>query len=438
MKVKSITWIRRLSKNQLIQNILWLLFDKILIILLQFLVGVKIANYYGAAEYGIYSYSVALLSFSPILLELTNDRITKKYFENENYLSVIESINTFKGIGSIIVLGIVIFWGIALDIDKKMWLMLIILSIDSIFMNCVLGIKSYFEYKLESKIVVKIDAQIKIGYYIIQYIGILLNYSLFIIIAIRVLGSFVRIVMMVKCFEKEYIEKLKIKCDLKIILKIIKESRYLWLATISYILYAQLDKIMIGRMINIEEVGIYNIATQLMGFMLVPIDAIRVSFYSILWKKYRVDYMEYIKEYKRITLYLTQFYIFMSICSYWILPKIFNFVYSSQYNGAIIIFNYLLIGIVIRGNETFQYTHYTFKEITKLLLYKQICGLIFNIGLNYVFILSMGAKGAALATSLTLLFTRFIFDGIFSQTRETFKIQLRAFNFFYLFRKEIK
>ena len=431
MSTNIIQSIKLFKKNQLIQNILWLLFDKILIILLQFLVGVKIANYYGAAEYGIYSYSVALLSLSPILLELINDRITKKYFENKDYLTIIESINIFKGVISLIILLLVILFGIFFSIDKKMWLILIILAIDNVFMNSVFGIKSYFE----SKKVVKIDAQIKIGYYAMQYIGILLNYSLFTIIIIRVLGSFVRVFMMLKSFEKEYLKKLKINCNFKILLKIIKESQYLWLATISYILYAQLDKVMIGKMINIEEVGIYNIAFQLMSFMLVPIDAIRVSFYSILWKKYKLNYKDYIREYERVTLYLTQFYVIISILSYFILPKIFSYVYSSQYNGALIIFNYLLIGVVVRGNETFQYTHYTFKEITKILLYKQIFGLVINLCLNYFLILNMGAKGAALATSLTLVLTRIIFDGIFSQTREVFKIQLKAFNFFYLLNK---
>ena len=41
--------------KKLLFNILWLVFDKIFILLLQFFVGVKIANYYGATLFGQYS-----------------------------------------------------------------------------------------------------------------------------------------------------------------------------------------------------------------------------------------------------------------------------------------------------------------------------------------------------------------------------------------------
>lgn len=420
--------IEGIRENKLVENIGWLFFDKLLIIALQFLVGVKIANHYGAIEYGIYSYAVALILFSPILLELINDRIVKKYFEDENHLIVISSVNYFKGMTSIIILFVIIFSKIFYSIEIKLYYILILLAIDNIFMNYTLGIKSYFEYKLESKIVVKIDAQIKIFYYFLQYIVISLNYSLYIIILVRVLGSLIRAILIFKGYRLKFKERIKLGCNLEILLKILRESRYLWLAAISYILYAQLDKIMIGRMISIKEVGVYNIAFQLMSFMLIPIEVIRVSYYPILWKSYKMEYTDYIRKYRYITLYLTQFYILFSLLSYFLLPKVFNLVYSKEYDGAIMIFNCLLLGIVIRGNEIFQYTHYTFKELTKFLLYKQICGLVLNIILNFILIQKLGAMGAALATSLTLVFTRVIFDSIFTQTREIFKIQLWAFN----------
>ena len=45
--------------KRIINNILWLVFDKIFILLLQFLVGVKIANYYGTISFGEYNYTLS-------------------------------------------------------------------------------------------------------------------------------------------------------------------------------------------------------------------------------------------------------------------------------------------------------------------------------------------------------------------------------------------
>lgn len=54
--------------NKILKNIGWLIFDKIFILVLQFLVGVKIANHYGSLEYGKYSYAMSIIAFSPMLL----------------------------------------------------------------------------------------------------------------------------------------------------------------------------------------------------------------------------------------------------------------------------------------------------------------------------------------------------------------------------------
>ena len=61
-------------------NIMWLIFDKIFILILQFVVGVKIANHFGSYQYGKYSYALSIIAFIPMLLELLNTRIIKLYF----------------------------------------------------------------------------------------------------------------------------------------------------------------------------------------------------------------------------------------------------------------------------------------------------------------------------------------------------------------------
>ena len=64
--------------KKITKNIGWLIFDQFFILFLQFIVGVKIANYYGAEVYGKYSYALSLVAFSGIFFELLNSRVIKK------------------------------------------------------------------------------------------------------------------------------------------------------------------------------------------------------------------------------------------------------------------------------------------------------------------------------------------------------------------------
>ncbi|QYR63959.1 hypothetical protein [Fusobacterium animalis] len=68
--------------NKILKNIGWLLFDKIFILILQFFIGIKVANYYGSESFGLYNYALSIVAFSSILFELLNDRIIKNFLKN--------------------------------------------------------------------------------------------------------------------------------------------------------------------------------------------------------------------------------------------------------------------------------------------------------------------------------------------------------------------
>lgn len=76
--------------NKILKNISWLLFDKIFILILQFFIGVKVANYYGSESFGIYNYAVTIVTFSNIFFELFNNscsynKMFWKYYKNNGF-----------------------------------------------------------------------------------------------------------------------------------------------------------------------------------------------------------------------------------------------------------------------------------------------------------------------------------------------------------------
>ncbi|MEG2256477.1 MAG: flippase, partial [Cetobacterium sp.] len=139
--------IKKIISNKIINNIGWLVIDKFLILFLQFFVGVKIANHYGNEIYGEYSYAVAIVAFSPIFLNLINDRVIKEYY-NSDFNKTVSVVTTFRNI-----LGVIIFIGLLflypfLKNNMTLYILLILLTFDNFLSTMTTGIENYFEYRL--------------------------------------------------------------------------------------------------------------------------------------------------------------------------------------------------------------------------------------------------------------------------------------------------
>ena len=414
--------------KKIIQNIYWLILDKLLVILLQFFVGVKIANYYGPNVYGEYSYAIAIIAFSPILLEIINGRVVKEFYD-EKFNNIVSTVTLFRELLTFILfLLVLISYPIFKENKMLYYILLLLLSFDNILLNMTVGIENYFEYKLFSKNIVISNNFIKIISYILQYIGMILGHSILLIPIIRILGSLIRVLILKKFYYKIFKEKVQFRLDKKLIKKIIRNSFYLWLSTISLVIYTQIDKIMIGKILNISDVGVYNIALQLAGVLEILIGPFQNSIYPKLMEMYKKNYSSYIKLYLKINTVFTQIYFLLTLISIAVVKWLFPYVYTKEYSSAILCYGILTISVFFKANGALQTGHMTLKRITKKSFYKTLFGLVLNIILNLTLIPKYGIYGAAIATSITQVFTIFIVDYFIKEYREQFFIQLKSFN----------
>lgn len=142
------------SGGKITKNIAWLMFDQVFILLLQFLVGIKIANYYGAELYGKYNYAVSLVAFSAILFELLNSRVIKKHYTEDNFNNVIFNVNFFRNSMAGIIIFIPVILKFTVGMDNLLFYMLLLICLDNILTTATYGIENFFEFKLESRRIV--------------------------------------------------------------------------------------------------------------------------------------------------------------------------------------------------------------------------------------------------------------------------------------------
>ncbi|MGY0393731.1 flippase [Fusobacterium sp. SYSU M8A802] len=425
------------STKKVIKNIGWLMFDQVFILLLQFFVGVKIANFYGGELYGKYSYALSIVAFSGIFFELLNVRVIKKYYTNENFNRVVYNVTFFKNTIAILLFSIPIIYKFFYRIDDTLFYLLLFICLDNILTTSTFGIENFFEFKLESRRIVVSNNIVKIISYILQYIGMILNLGIIYIPGIRCIGSLIRVLILKYQYKKVYLDKIKYKkekIDLNLIISIIDEGKFLWLTFISFLIYTQMDKIMIEYYLGVEDVGIYSIGVQLSGILAILIGPIQNSLFPKLLELYKEDYKKYYNFYLLSNTMITQFYLVITFISILVIKYTFNYVYSKEYTGAIAVYSILAFSIFFKANGSLQTGHMTIKNITKKSFYKTLLSLVVNIILNMILIPKLGINGAAIATLVTQFIALFLIDFFIEEYREQAMIQLKSFNTIYFFK----
>lgn len=415
-------------------NIGWLIFDKIFILILQFVVGVKIANHYGSYQYGKYSYALSIIAFVPMLLEIINTRIVKLYFYKYNFNIIVSVVSTFKNLISIIIFIGILFSRCILNYDIELYWILVILSLDNIFASMTLGIENYFDYKLQSRYIVISNNIVKIVSYTMQYLAIIFNLSVIMIPIARCFGDLFRAFILKYQYQAKYCIINKFMLNKKIIIKMINESILIWFSLISYTIASNIDRIMLKNLLDLESVGIYSIANQLVSILLIIIGPFQNTIFSELIKIYNSDKFLYKKKYIYFTKVLTGIYIIGIPISFLVLQKGFKYVFSSDYNQAVSLYMILSLVALVKANVFLRSSHLVLSNNRSLILKSETIAAVINIFLNYILINRYGVKGAAISTLISQIISLWVVDIFSKEGRKLLNYHLKGFWIFNIFK----
>lgn len=416
----------------IIKNIGWLVFDKIFILILQFIVGVKIANHYGSYQYGKYSYAISIVTFIPMILEILNTRVIKLYFYKYNFNIIVSIVSTFKNLVSILVFIGILFSKYFFYSDIELYWILVILSLDNVFVSLTLGIENYFDYRLQSRYIVLSNNIVKIVSYMIQYIAIIFNLSIIMVPIARAIGDLLRAFILKYQYKIKYNSRSKIILNKKIILKMVRESFLIWLSFISYTVSTNIDRIMLKNLLGLDAVGIYSIANQLIGILLIIIGPFQNTIFSELIKIYSIDKELYEKKYIYFTKILTGIYLIGIPFSFFALKICFRYVFSFEYNEAILLYMILSLVALVKANVFLRSSHLVLSNNKNVILKSEVIAAITNIILNYLLINKYGVKGAAVSTLISQIISLWLVDLFSKEGRKILEYHLKGFFIFSL------
>lgn len=414
--------------KRVLSNTLWMMFDKVFVLVLNLFVTVKIANYFGKVEYGNYQYAVNIVAILEILVTFVDGRVVKKRYINTDPDSLVFNATIcrviFSAISALAGLIYIIIAGRGLQFS----IMFAVLLLNSILTNLRFGMANRFEYLLKSKkAVIAADIATLLSS-VLQLIAVHFNCSITMISVIAVIASMVNIAIVALQYRREFNNPKRNHLEPKLVKELIVESLPLAIAASCATIYTRCDSVMLGSLLTTAEVGIYSISVKLISVVQIAIAPIRESVYPKLIALYSTNKKEYEKRYIQISSLLTWIYIIGVFLSFVILPYAFHFL-NAEYLEAFPVYKIQVIGTFFMYNAALRAGHYTLINKGSILTYSQLISVIVNIILNFIGIQMFGMYGAALATSVTQCLSLWVSNLVFGEDgREVFRWQIKALN----------
>lgn len=421
---------------KILANILWMLFDKVFMLLLGLLVTVEVANYYGVTEYGKYQYAISIVAIIEILVKFVDARTVKKQYVNADADVVVLCATVSRIIFSLLSFVVGLIYICIHGGDRQFNIIFVLLLLNAIVDSLKFGMANRFEFLLQAKrIVIATDISATVGTFLQLFI-VKNEYPLTVLAAAALATTMINISIVYVQYRYQFkrVRTKRIKLDTKILKCMIKESLPLAIAGSCATIYAKCDSVMLGSMMTTAEVGIYALAAKMVSIVKIVVAPIRESIYPKLIVLYKTDRKAYERYYIKMTSIMTWIYIVGVSISYIIVPYVCK-VLNDEYLAAIPVYRIYVLEVFFIYNAFLRAGHFTLVNKGSILMKSQIICVVVNIIMNFILIRCIGMYGAAIATVITQGISLMLSNVFFKEEgHEVLRWQLKALNPIRIFR----
>lgn len=394
------------------------------------LVGVWVARYLGAEQFGLLNFALAFTGLFAAIATLGMQGIVVRDIVRDQ-----KSTNLTLGTAAILQLigGLVSFLLIMVAIHYFRPDNILSRSIVAILGAMMLlkfseVVVCWFESQVQSKYAVWVQ-----GYVFVTFIGVkvalILIEAPLIAFAWSMLGeaTVVAIILMLVLNHRGTPIK-TLRFSMNRAKELLKDSWPLFLSAASISVYTKIDQIMIGQMLDDRAVGLYSAALRLSEiWYFIPAAIVASVFPSIIELKRSSKERYYLR--------LQQLYNVMVIMSLslaipiaLLAKPLITIIFGPEFAEAstVLVFH-IWAGIFIFLSIA-SHSWYLAENLQKLSLQRTIFCATINITLNLILIPHFGIEGAAFALLTSLAITHGFIDGIQKKTRVIFFMKLKAMN----------
>ncbi|MFM2482036.1 flippase [Celerinatantimonas sp. YJH-8] len=406
---------------QYLTNTSWMMVEQILRIISGLFIGVWVARYLGPEEFGLLSYAIAFSAIFGGIAKLGLDSIIVREIVNKPHMKEAYLGTAFwlKLTGAIGVICLIV--AILPFLENNTYTNVLILIVStSYLLQCFEVVDFYFQSQVRIKLVsickiiqLLLSSVIKI--YLIKS-----HSSLILFVSVVVFDSF----SLAICYACAYIWSEKInfykRFDFSIARSLINDSWPLILSAMVVMMYMRIDQIIINKILNSYQLGLYSGAIRLIEILYIPA-SITIKSLSpyFLRKNINNEYFAYAVLSQIIFIIGVVLAAISVCCSHFFYLKIFgiSYVKSSEY------FNWLTISLLFFYLSVPFSSYFVKYGLLKFQLFITVVSLIINIVLDLFLIPKYGVKGAIFSTIIARACTSL---SIYMVDKKLFFVQLKS------------
>lgn len=391
---------------------------KIVNMLLQFFVSLATARYLGPSNFGTINYVAAFVSFFSSISSLGLAVIIIKEIaidKCDNNEVIWTSIWMRFGTAVLSTISIIALMFIT-NRNDSMIVQIAFLESLSILFSAFDTINYYFQARLLSKwsSIAEVLAYVGMSLYRIYLLATNADIVWF-AFATSTDMIFLTVFLMIFYIR---IEGFRPKFNWQLGKRLLKQSYHYLIAGLITILYAQVDRIMLGNMLDKASVGYYSATLTISTLWSMIPTALIQSISPILYdaaEKDRTFYLRRLRQSYAVLFWLNATYsIFVGAFAHWIILLLYGKDYLAGTAALRIVVWYYGLSTMSTLNQVYLANDGKNKYINLFC----IAGLVTDVVLNFALIPIMGINGAAIATLITHIVIQIVMPYAFKETRE--------------------
>lgn len=415
---------------KIVDNIGWLLMDKILRMGIGLLLGVWIARYLGPEQFGQINFATAFVGLFSAIAGLGLQSIVIRDIVNDpdNANLTLGTAGILHSIGGLLSFILALGFIAYLRPDD-----VIARSIVAILGSAMLFKFSdvavyWFESQVQSKYIVWVQNCSLLIFAVVK-IGLILNMSSLTAFVWTIMGEALLVAILMLLTLGIHGKVLRqFRFTLTRAKELLNDSWPLLLSSFAIMIYMKIDQIMLGQLVGDEAVGVYSAAVRISEvWYFLPMMISTSVFPSILEAKKKSEELYYQRLqslFDLMTLISIPVAIAMTVLSSLLIEALYGHAY---HDAAIVLAIHIWASVfVFLGVASSNW--YLLENLQKLMFIRTAISSVVNIGLNYLLIPKYGIIGASVATVITQSLGTLIYDNFRKDTKKLFYMKIASLN----------
>lgn len=385
-------------------------------------VGLALARYFGPELYGSYSYVILIVSVVSSLVRFgTEDQLVRDIILDEksiaNQLNDAFILRLSLALCSIAGIGIFMIFS-----EENQTLLYVFLCSFGVIFQSIEVIDLYYRAKVQVKVSsifrifqILLSSGLKI---LMIFMGMEIEWFFYLFIFDCATYSIPLYIL----YCRKQADFVFLCPDLKRIRKLAVISFPLMVSTTAAILFTKLDQMLIAELLGAKAAGYYIAASKIVELASLVPSMILMSVYTAILNSKNSDRELYRHRFESASRLLIALSLVCSLFLYYLSPQIIKIAYSSTYAESADIlmhFSILLIPITIMF---INLKWFVSEGKNGIVMYKTICAMILNLILCIILVPRFQYAGGIWSSFVAYIFSFYIVDIFFKETREAFYI----------------